>query len=223
MGKKGVMDNDIICAYLWQDVIRLGFSPAGAKNRKKWLLQYGRSLKDFWEIETYPDMPQESNGALKLTIDSSTHIGLSFEYCINTIDKFGITLMYSPPVDDKQLIWIHVMDGQYFSFPSQFFLTKCKQRRQAVDRMSDNDIGRVIDTLIIHPTPHQHIESPLDNHKIRIGGGLLNPFLYLFHLRVQLCPDQKRRDDERIRLIELFKQAVRQDRDIPINSLMMVP
>jgi len=217
------MDSNIVCAYLWEDIIRLGFSPSSTNDKKRWLLQYGQSLKEFWETESYPTPPKVHKNALSSTIDSSTHIGLSFEYAITTIDKFGITLMHSPPVNDKELIWMHDMDRQYFNFPNQHFLTNHNQRQQAIRQMSDNDLGRVIDSLIIHPTPHQHIESPINHHEIRIGGGLLNPFLYLFHLRFQLCPDRARRELERTRLIELFKGAIKNNQPTSINCLMKIP
>jgi len=217
------MNDSIIDAYLWEDIIRLGFSPSGDKNIKSWLYQYGKNLKSFWEIENYPASPQTHKNEFASTIDSSSHLEFSFQYSINTINKFGISLLYSPPVNEKELMWVHDMDGQYISFPNQMLLTNHNQRSLAVSLITDHHLGRVIDSLIIHPTPHQHIESPIDNHGIRIGGGILNPFLYLFHLRVQLCPDQPRRDAERIRLIDLFKEAVKNNQPIPINCLMKVP
>jgi len=217
------MDNKFICAYLWQDIIRLGFSPASTKEKKNWLLQYGRSLKQFWEVEAYPEAPKSSKGILSSTINSPDHLGLCFEYAIQSNDKFTVTLMYSPPVKDKELMWCHDMDGQYFYFPNQLFLTDHNKRSFAIKQMSDIDIGKVVDSLLIHPTPHQHIESPVDDHNIRIGGGLLNPFLYLFHLRVQLCPIQVRRNAERERLVYLFKDAIQNNNPVNINELMEIP
>lgn len=128
-------------------------------------------------------------------------------------------------MNGKELMWCHDMDGQYFNFPNQVFLDYHKKRGGAVKTLSnnDNDMVKVIDSLIIHPTPHQHIESPVNNHNIRIGGGLLNPFLYLFHLRVQLCPDQDLRDAEKNRLVDLFKEAVTDNRPVVINKLMEIP
>ena len=122
------------------------------------------------------------------------------------------------------------MDDKYFYFPNQFFLNNyilpnsaTKTRKIAINSMDYGDIGAVVDSLIIHPTPHQHLESPLDNHDIRIGGGLINPFLYLFHLRVQLCPDKDMRTAERKRLISLFDVAIRKNSAIKPNDLMQIP
>jgi hypothetical protein len=132
--------------------------------------------------------------------------------------------MYAPPEENRELMWIHDLDERlYFSFPIQTFLTNHNKRNPAVQKMTLNDIGEVVDSLIMHPTPHQHIESPLDNHDIRVGGGLLNPFLYLFHLRIQLCPDNDRRMAERERLISLFDTAIKENSVIAPSELMKIP
>jgi hypothetical protein len=217
------MDKEIVRAYLWQDIIRLGFSPSKTKDQKSWLLQYGRSLKEFWEVN-YPKPPAQSGSFISATIDTSISIGMTYEYAIESTQKFTVRLMYAPPEENRELMWIHDLDERlYFSFPIQTFLTNHNKRNPAVQKMTLNDIGEVVDSLIMHPTPHQHIESPLDNHDIRVGGGLLNPFLYLFHLRIQLCPDTDRRMAERERLISLFDTAIRENSVIAPSELMKIP
>ena len=118
---------------------------------------------------------------------------------------------------------MHDVDGQYFTYPNQSLLSAHGQRRQALEKMSEGDLEKVIDALIIHPTPHQHIESPIDDHAIRIGGGLLNPFLYLFHLRVQFCPNLGMRLAEKQRLILLFSDAIKHNSGVNVADLMRVP
>ena len=216
-------DRDMIRAYLWQDIIRLGFSPSGTKEQKKWLFQYGRSLRSFWEVENYPGNPSQAGKYISATIDSSRAIGLTYEYAIENAEKFTVRMMYAPPVENRELMWMHDMDGKFFSFPAQRLLNDLKKRQFAVRAMDENDLGSVIDSLIIHPTPHQHVESPLDNHDIRVGGGLENLFLYLFHLRVQLCPDKDRRAAERHRLISLFASAIGGNSVIATGDLMKIP
>lgn len=217
------MDRNIIRAYLWQDIIRLGFSPSGTKKQKRWLLRYGQSLRKFWEVEIYPDNPSQAGKYISATIDSSRAVGLTYEYAIENAEKFTVRMMYAPPAENRELMWMHDMDGKFFSFPAQRLLNDLKKRKLAVEAMDENDLEAVIDSLIIHPTPHQHIESPLDNHDIRVGGGLENLFLYLFHLRVQLCPDRDRRAAERYRLISLFASAIRGNAVIATSELMKVP
>jgi hypothetical protein len=174
------MDNEIIRAYLLQDVIRLGFTPASTKDQKNWLFQYGNSLKDFWEVESHTSAPKEHSGALYAAINSSEVINLKYDYAIENINKFNINFLHIPIGKDNFLIWTHDLDGQYFTFPNQKFLSKLNDRKRAIRESSDEDIEAVIDTLLVHPTPYQHIQSPIDKHEIRIGGGLTNPFLYLF-------------------------------------------
>jgi len=213
------MTKEIVRAYIWQDIIRLGFLPSGTKKQKNWLFRYGESLKKFWEVENYPANPSQTGKRISATIDSCHSIGVAYEYAIEYSQKFIVRLMYP----DRKLMWIHDMDGKYFSFPNQTFLSNHNQRNPAIQNMCPDDIGAVIDSLIIHPTPHQHIESPVDNHDIRVGGGLQNPFLYLFHLRIQLCPDNDRRSAERERLIALFDAKIRGNIVISPNELMKIP
>lgn len=214
------MEHSIIQAYIFQDIIRLGFSPSSDKDRKLWLRQYSQSLKAFWEIDSYPALPSERNKILSATINSSLVIGAEYEYAIESMDKFTVSLIHTP---NSQLMWTHDMDGKYFTFPCQTFLTEHNQRNQKIQAMTENDIGRVIDSLLLHPTPHQHIVSPMNDHEIRIGGGIFNPFQYLFHLRIQLCPIAGRKLAERNRLIELFDSAIRNDKQITANDLMQIP
>lgn len=214
------MERSIIQAYIVQDIVRLGFSPSGDKDRKRWLLQYGKSLKAFWEIEAYPGPPSEKNNIFSATINSPLDIGAEYQYAIESIDKFSVRIMHAP---NTQLMWTHDMDGQYSTFPYQTFLTLHNKRTLAIKEMTDDDIGRVIDSLLVHPTPHQHIESPIDNHEIRIGGGIINPFQYLFHLRIQLCPIADRRNAERNRLIALFNNAIISNRPVTAYDLMQIP
>lgn len=218
------MNKDIIRAYLWQDIIRLGFSPAGTKDQKSWLHQYGQSLRAFWEIMEYPIAPSQKKKGISATINSSIYIGMTYEYCIEDDQKFVVSLMHAPFEGSRGLMWKHDMDGKYFSFPNQQLLNDRKgERNIAAREMQTQDIKDVIDTLIMHPTPHQHIESPLEDNNIRIGGALMNPYLYLFHLRVQFCPDNRRREAERERLVSLFDTAIKANSKIAPNELMKIP
>jgi hypothetical protein len=118
-------------------------------------------------------------------------------------------------------MWTHDVDSRYFSFPEQAFLTNHNNQNQAIENMTSEHIDGVINALLLHPKAHQHIESPINNHKIRIGGGILNPFVFLFHLRYQLCPDKTRRDKEKERLINLFEFAVKSNTPVTANKLLL--
>lgn len=211
------MDNDIIQAYLWQEVIRLGFSPSGPKKIKSWLHMYGRSLKDCWEIDEYPPTPQ-SDGAITAKLTCSSSLNISLNYYIENTKKFAVT--FSPSLDNSNKLWIHEVDGSsYFVFPELSLLTKYKKGKTAIKMISPKHIEKVLDGLIFHPAAHQHIKT--DFHDIRIGGGIHNPFLYLFHLRYQLCPNETRRNEEKRRLAKLFESAIKKKKNlITANELL---
>jgi len=112
------------------------------------------------------------------------------------------------------------VDYNYYEFPIQRFLKHHNQWKKAINKYSIEDLEAVIDGLICHPRLHQHIESPIDEHIIRIGGKIDNPFLFLFHLRYQFCPSIEKRLAERARLLVLFNQHIRDNEPIPISTLM---
>jgi len=216
------MDKEMICAYLWQDIIRLGFCPSGTRDQKRWLLEYGRSLRDFWEIDIYPAAPRIKNGKIVASIDCVRR-DLCLQYAIDSSIKFNVHFLYILPQKTKELIWTHDVDRNYFTFPNQLFLTYRKGRNTAVKKFSDEHIKDVLGGLLFHPAAHLHIESPIDDHEIRIGGGIDNPFLYLFQLRYQLCPHQAKRQAEENRLVTLFTEAIRNNSQIPASQLMAQP
>jgi len=208
------MDNNIIQAYLWNEVIRLGFSPAGKKERKNWVIQYGKSLKDFWGVGEYPT---KINHNLIVVFHSNVFLEYKFAHIIN-IEKYTIKLYYLS--NSLELMWEHDVDFQgYFQFPEKSLLHKYNKLQTAQRNISTIHIGTVLNGLIFHPAVHQHIKSPIDDHEIRIGGGIYNPFVFLFHLRFQLCPSKEKRNKEETRLVTLFEDAIRSDKNIPPNEL----
>lgn len=85
------------------------------------------------------------------------------------------------------------------------------------------DIEAVLDGMIFHPRCHSHLENfgirqhvqldqdrdGLSSHEVRIGGGIENPYIFLFHLRYQFCLVSKEvRQTERQRLIDLFNMSI---------------
>ena len=208
------MDNEIIQAYLWREVIRLGFSPSSERDMKNWLVQYGKSLKDFWEIEEYPERIEGNSTTI-------THPDLNLEYKfvhITEINKHIIELFYLS--DSLELMWKHDVDAQnFFLFPERSLLNEHGKLRIAIRNISSGHIKKVLDGLIFHPAVHQHIESPIDRHEIRIGGGIYNPFVFLFHLRYQFCPNNDKRKAEKEKLITLFERAIRDNNFVTTNEL----
>lgn len=213
------MNQDIIKAYLWRDIIRLGFSPQDDKNKQTWVYLYNRSLKNFWELNEFHGIPSNVNRKFSCTINCQPSLDITFEYIIEESNKFTVRIMST----SFNLMWTHHYDNSFFTLPQNDLLIQANKRKEAIKHFSLPALQSVIESIMIHPTPHQHIESPLDNHNIRIGGGIINPYLYLFHLRFQFCPDQVKRTAELSRLISLFEHAILTDELITANDLMSVP
>jgi hypothetical protein len=220
--KKKDIDKNTIKGYLWQEVVRLGFCPD--KNKQKdWLRQYMYSLHKFFGLDSYPALPSQSERPPAITFEYELPYFLLVKGSFENADKFAITFFYLPPSADEYLIWNHDMDGTYFTFPVQKFMIHHNQRKQALRKFSSADMKEVLDGLIFHPAVHQHIKSPIDNHRIRIGGGIGNPFQFLFHLRYQFCLIEATRSAEEKRLLDLFSEAVEKNTEIPISKLMAHP
>lgn len=220
------MDNDIIRAYIWDEVIRLGFSPSGGKNMLDWIRTYGLSLQNFWEEEEIPfRMKKHENGQVNIEIFCKRQACMDLELSMTNLSTHNTRFLHNPPERQGELMWVHGVDlANYFFFPERSLLNKYGKRDEALSKINDYHIEAVVDGLICHPHTHQHIESPIDEHEIRIGGGISNPFLFLFHLRYQLCPMPEKRQRERRRLISLFKESIaRNNSSIHLRLLMAEP
>jgi hypothetical protein len=114
------MDSEIIQAYLWQEIIRIGFSPASDKDKKKWLTLYSQSLKDFWEIVDYPKHPTVRNRTFEGSLDGASDLGLLLEYSISKSSKFAVRFLYNL-IGKFELMWIHDVDDKYFNFPNSLW------------------------------------------------------------------------------------------------------
>ena len=92
-----------------------------------------------------------------------------------------------------------------------------KGEKEALRSVPLNRVETVLDALVFHPALHVHV-PPLD-HGIRISHATTNPFLFLFHLRYQLCPDDGARARERRRLVDLFVKAAKGRETLPPANL----
>ncbi len=206
------MDKDIIQAYLWQDVIRLGFQ---ITKHQEWIKIYLGSLQKFWEAYEYPckDGPRCKNNSIKAKIENPD-LELRWQFDLRLNEHFCLEFNHL-----NVNIWEHHSDFAYYVLPIEKMLDRNK-RSMAIAEFSRENLEITLDAMIFHGRAHQHIKSPFPENKIRIGGGIDNPFLYLFHLRYQLCPDETRRDEEKSRLVNLFKSAVESGTPVTANELL---
>ncbi|OPY85677.1 MAG: hypothetical protein A4E65_00073 [Syntrophorhabdus sp. PtaU1.Bin153] len=200
---------------LWETIIRLGFTPVGRE--ADWLHQYSRSLGTFWECDQVKP-PSKKGVRVKGVIDC-VPLNLLLEYEIGSAERFSIRFLCAPPLQEKDRMWTHDVDHQHFSLRTRWFnLAKAKKVKK--NRLTEDDVREILSGLLVHPAVHQHLVSPIDNHNIRIGGGIDNPFLFLFHLRYQLCPDIDKRNRELTRLVTLFYRALTKNGIVTANELM---
>jgi hypothetical protein len=208
------MDNEIIRTYLWQEIIQLAFCPSRI-NLNFWVIKYFEYFNNFLELGQPQDRPTGDNPIRGLINLANMDLWLELELR----DDHYFSLSYEHL---KGIIWKHESDPGYFACPIDKLLygNENNQRRIAIAEFQICDLEKVLDAAIFHPREHQHIESPINQHLIRIGGGIPNPLLYLFHLPYQFCPSKEKRRLEKVRLLELFTDAIKKEEVIIPQRLM---
>ncbi|MGI9278543.1 MAG: hypothetical protein ACR2PX_02810 [Endozoicomonas sp.] len=210
-------------AYLYQAVIELLFSPSTEKERKQWIHAFLGSLVSFWQ--TYTLNPYTiKNGQYEITPNL---LGIEcFCSCdIRENNYFAIQFTVFKDGLNEPFTWAHHVDPRYFRVPLKAFLGEHNSvKTKALAEADEEDIAAILDTLVFHPCEHIHMESCIPDHEIRFGGGISNPFQYLFHLRYQFCPIPKVREAEKQRLKDLVYRALQsKSRSIDIKTLMEIP
>ncbi len=205
------MDKDIIRTFIWNEINRLAFKP-NVSNYKKWINSYLRSLPLFWGSTYQPEGPSiigesivgkfENNGvdfACKFTLQHDHSLCLDFTHA------------------DSRILSHHSDCSGPYLIPK--YHQSDISRNVIISHSSEDDYNKVIESLLMHPRDHTHIEFPKIGHKIRLSGSVFNFYSYLFHLRIQLCPDKDKRKAEKDRLKELFKNAVENEHLITSDAL----
>lgn len=195
------------------EVLRLGFTNCD----KKWLIIYQRSLPEIWECE--------ATILVNMQAKSVYTTGLGLEYTFQSEPNLKFSVEFKQSTEKEDIIWQHHYVPEEFFF-KPYICDEWKKKLPAlISKVDEKVLRSVIRSLITHPNPHQHIVFPIDNHEIRIGGGIGNMYLFLFHLRVQFCPSEKKKNEEEDRLVELFSKYIkkRDKQTIPANILMSGP
>lgn len=206
------MDDWMIQSYIWKELVYKAFHPVSRTDKKRWLIQYGHSLYEFWGLSAPPDNPVDQSGKLTGRVSAPSKFLLDYEYQIDSENKFSVRVRYLASSETVTL-FVHDVDNSYFFIPVHNFASTNIKTDVAINEFKEHHIETVVDGMLVHPAVHQHIVLPIDFHEIRIGGGINNPFQYLFHLRYQLCPNETRKKEEKSRLIDLFAAAIRRRED----------
>ena len=145
-------------------------------------------------------------------------LNLKCSHFIESESKYEFSFVHDS--SDRPHWKIHV-DPQFYSKAS-LQTPVDNYPRQQMDELR-SDVAAVLNGMIFHPRCHTHLENlgikhvqlnqekgGLELHEIRIGGGIENPYVFLFHIRYQFClVHTDVRQDERLRLIDLFENAIR--------------
>ena len=197
-------------AIVWDTIERLAFRPDPPAN---WLSVYAKTLHRLWgEEATWNRFAPDDEFII-------TFLDLKCRHSIETVSKYEITFVHN---SSDCTYWKTHVDPKFLSKAS-LQTSVDPYPRQQMDRLLHRDVDDVLNGMIFHPRCHTHLEDlgirhvqldqqkgGLKSHEIRIGGGIENPYVFLFHLRYQFClVNTDARREERLRLIDLFEGAIR--------------
>lgn len=198
-------------AIVWDRVERLAFRPDN--NERAWLGVYAKTLHKLWQFEIKPDWERHAAGQLLVPF-----LNLTCQYALETVDKYVATIS----AGDRPVLALHV-DPEYRSKAGLHSAPERYPHQQRRDVLR-GDVEAVLDGMIFHTRTHSHLRDIgltwpngnggsqpelLDLHEIRIGTGIENSYVFLFHLRYQFClVSDTVRLNERGRLVTLFHDAI---------------
>ncbi|NOR05135.1 MAG: hypothetical protein GQ575_02365 [Deltaproteobacteria bacterium] len=207
-------------AIVWDTIERIAFQPNSDSDRDTWLGVYAKTLYAFWNMEPI---------WTRFGLDDEfivTFLNLKCSYIIESASKYEISFAHD---SSDYLHWqTHVDPGFHSKISLQTTVGKYPSQQMGELR---RDLESVLNGMLFHPRCHTHLEKigvlpmqldqdsgGLSSHEVRIGGGIENPYVFLFHVRYQFClvSDQVRQT-ERLRLIDLFEDAIK-DKDKTVNA-----
>ncbi len=206
-------------AIVWDEIERLAFRPDSPEN---WLGVYAKMLHMLWGEEATWNRFGPNDEFIV------TFLNLKCCHSIKTVSKYEISFVHN---SSGCTHWkIHV-DPKFLSKASLQTPVENYPRQQMNEL--HHDVEAVLNGMIFHPRCHTHLEDlgirhvqldqgkgGLKSHEIRIGGGIENPYVFLFHLRYQFCLVHKNvRRDERLRLIDLFERSIKNKKKVSTKDI----
>lgn len=208
-------------AIVWDMIERKAFRP---ESPGKWLSLYAKTLHKLLGMEPRWDRLGQNDEVI------FPFLALKCCYFIESASKYSIAFVSES--SDCPRGQFHV-DSCFLSKSSlQTFADNDKYPRHQIGELA-RDVEAVLDGMLFHPRCHAHLKclgiphvkfdeesGGLPPHEVRIGGGIENPYVFLFHLRYQFClvSDQVR-IAERQRLIDLFQRKIRGKEDVSAKDL----
>lgn len=199
-------------AIVWNTIELIAFRPSSDNDRGAWLGVYAKTLHTLWGMEPMWNCFAQDDEFIV------PFLNLKCSHFIENMSKYSISFVHDS--SDCMHWQTHVDPG--FHSKASLQTSVGNYPRQQMDELY-RDVDAVLNGMLFHPRCHAHLEDlggrhvqldqdsgGLSSHEVRIGGGIENPYVFLFHLRYQFClvSDQVRQT-ERQRLIGLFERSIR--------------
>lgn len=206
---------------VWAIIERMAFRPDAVA---PWLALFEQRIHRLWELQP-GDVSIE-----RCTSFEVPPLRLICEYRIERAEDYAGSIRLT--ANQRRLVFTVHSDRAFVS-KAGFHTEHRNYPREDHTRSLAGDVQSVLDGMVIHPRNHTHIAEyePLDSpdtippllplHEIRVGGGIENAFVFLFHLGYQFClVSRETRDSERTRLVNLFTTAIKgRETHVPPSKL----
>jgi hypothetical protein len=199
-------------AIVWDTIERIAFRPGTDRARDAWLGVYTKTLHAPWGMDSMWGRLGPDDEFIVPFLNLKCH------YIIESSSKYESWFVHA---SSDRLYWKTHVDPGFHSKASLQTSVENYPRQQMGELR--RDVEAVLNGMLFHPRCHTHLEYlgvqnvPLDqnigglsSYEARIGGGIENPYVFLFHLRYQLClVSDEVRKTERLYLIDLFESSIR--------------
>lgn len=209
-------------AIVWDTIERIAFRPSSDSDRGAWLGVFAKTLYVLWGMEPmWVRFGQDDEFIV-------TFPNLKCRYIIESASKYEISFVHD---SSDCLHWQTHVDPGFLS-KSSLQTTLGRYPGQQICELP-RDVESVLNGMLFHPRCHAHLEDlgvrnvqldqdsgGLSSHEVRIGGGIENPYVFLFHVRYQFClVSNQVRQAERQRLIDLFVRSIRDNQNVNARDL----
>jgi hypothetical protein len=199
----------------------MAFQPHPAET---WLAVFEIRIHQLWELQP-GDVTTERSTSFEVPF-----LGIICAYCVERADKYNSSIRLT---GNQSSLLFTLHDDPAYASRAAFHNESRPYRPQDCAHHLRNDVAYVLDGMLFHPRIHTHIkeyglissalppQQLLDLREIRVGGGIENAFVFLFHLAYQFClVSEETRDSERTRLVNLFAAAIKdREANVPAGKL----
>ena len=198
-------------AIVWDLIEQKAFRP---NNEKSWLKRYSDQLRHLLQLQPLW-IKDGSQGCFEIA-----ELRIACNYTIEGPNAYVTSLTKT---EDERIIWSVHADADYLS-KAALHMAEVVYPEAEIDTHLKSDIASVLDGMLFHPRNHAHLSAVgfttagdtdpscgmLKADNIRVTSSAYNGFVFLYHLAYQLCVvSSQARNNEKMRLIDLFEDAIR--------------